>query len=127
MNTSAIAAPEVGSQAILALARRPGRKLSVVGCQLPGCGGWWDETGGQSSGKVRTGAGRNVAAYRSGVVELSYRLSILQLAALQVTTLEERNIMSKNGGVIGVSDHGGWAVLVTVGRGGTRLDRRRGA
>ena len=33
--------------------------------------------------------------------------------------------MSKNGGVIGVSDHGGWAVLVTVGRDGTRLDRRR--
>jgi len=33
--------------------------------------------------------------------------------------------MSKNGGVIGVSDHGGWAVLVTVGRDGTLLDRRR--
>src|SRR3974390_3381320 len=33
--------------------------------------------------------------------------------------------MSKNGGVIGVSDHGGWAVLVTVGREGTLLDRRR--
>ncbi len=36
--------------------------------------------------------------------------------------------MSKNGGsigVIGVSDHGGWAVLVTVGRDGTILDRRR--
>ena len=35
------------------------------------------------------------------------------------------NIVSKNGGVIGVSDHGGWAVLVTVGRDGTLLDRRR--
>src|SRR5664279_4596845 len=35
------------------------------------------------------------------------------------------SIMSKNGGVIGVSDHGGWAVLVTVGRDGTLLDRRR--
>jgi hypothetical protein len=34
-------------------------------------------------------------------------------------------IMSKNGGVIGVSDHGGWAVLVTVSRDGTLLDRRR--
>jgi hypothetical protein len=34
-------------------------------------------------------------------------------------------IMSKNGGVIGVSDHGGWAVLVTVSRAGTLLDRRR--
>jgi hypothetical protein len=28
-------------------------------------------------------------------------------------------------GVIGVSDHGGWAVLVTVARDGTLLDRRR--
>ncbi len=33
--------------------------------------------------------------------------------------------MSKNGGIIGVSDHGGWAVLVTVTREGTLLDRRR--
>ena len=33
--------------------------------------------------------------------------------------------MSKNGGMIGVSDHGGWAVLVTVARDGTLLDRRR--
>lgn len=33
--------------------------------------------------------------------------------------------MSKNGGIIGVSDHGGWAVLVTVKRDGTLLDRRR--
>jgi hypothetical protein len=33
--------------------------------------------------------------------------------------------MSKNGGVIGVSDHGGRAVLVTVARDGTLLDRRR--
>jgi len=31
----------------------------------------------------------------------------------------------KNGGIIGVSDHGGWAVLVTVARDGTLLDRRR--
>jgi len=30
-----------------------------------------------------------------------------------------------NGGVIGVSDHGGWAVLVTVARDGKLLDRRR--
>jgi hypothetical protein len=35
------------------------------------------------------------------------------------------NIMLKNGGSIGVSDHGGWAVLVTVARDGTLLDRRR--
>jgi hypothetical protein len=33
--------------------------------------------------------------------------------------------MSKNGGVIGISDHGGWAVLVTVARDRTLLDRRR--
>ncbi len=33
--------------------------------------------------------------------------------------------MSNDGGVIGVSDHGGWAVLVTVARDGTLLDRRR--
>jgi hypothetical protein len=33
--------------------------------------------------------------------------------------------MLKTGGVIGVSDHGGWAVLVTVGGDGTLLDRRR--
>ena len=36
-----------------------------------------------------------------------------------------RNSMSKDGGIIGVSDHGGWAVLVTVARDGTLLDRRR--
>jgi hypothetical protein len=30
-----------------------------------------------------------------------------------------------DGGVIGVSDHGGWAVLVTAARDGTLLDRRR--
>ena len=33
--------------------------------------------------------------------------------------------MSRDGGIIGVSDHGGWAVLVTVERDGTMLDRRR--
>jgi hypothetical protein len=33
--------------------------------------------------------------------------------------------MSKDGGIIGVSDHGGWAVLVTVARDGALLDRRR--
>jgi hypothetical protein len=33
--------------------------------------------------------------------------------------------MSKNGGIVGVSDHGGWAVLVTVARDGMLLDRRR--
>ena len=30
-----------------------------------------------------------------------------------------------DGGIIGVSDHGGWAVLVTAARDGTLLDRRR--
>jgi hypothetical protein len=33
--------------------------------------------------------------------------------------------MSKDNAVIGVSDHGGWAVLVTVTGDGTLLDRRR--
>ncbi len=33
--------------------------------------------------------------------------------------------MSKYGGVIGVSDHGGWAIFVTVTRDGALLDRRR--
>ena len=33
--------------------------------------------------------------------------------------------MSKDGGIIGISDHGGWAILVTVARDGTLLDRRR--
>ena len=33
--------------------------------------------------------------------------------------------MSNNDGIIGVSDHGGWAVLVTVAGDGTLLDRRR--
>ncbi len=33
--------------------------------------------------------------------------------------------MSKKAGIIGVSDHGGWAVLVTVAPDGTLLDRRR--
>jgi hypothetical protein len=33
--------------------------------------------------------------------------------------------MSRDGGIIGISDHGGWAVLVTVAGDGTLLDRRR--
>ena len=33
--------------------------------------------------------------------------------------------MSRDGGIIGVSDHGGWAVLVTVAGDGTLVDRRR--
>jgi len=32
---------------------------------------------------------------------------------------------AQDGGIIGVSDHGGWAVLVTVAGDGTLLDRRR--
>ena len=42
----------------------------------------------------------------------------------EALALEE--IVSRDGGiVVGVSDHGGWAVLVTVAGGGTLLDRRR--
>jgi hypothetical protein len=33
--------------------------------------------------------------------------------------------VAKDGGVVGVSDHGGWAVLVTVAHDGAFLDRRR--
>ena len=33
--------------------------------------------------------------------------------------------MARDDGIIGVSDHGGWAVLVTVAGDGTLLDRRR--
>jgi hypothetical protein len=33
--------------------------------------------------------------------------------------------MTGKDGVIGISDHGGWAVLVTAGADGTLLDRRR--
>jgi hypothetical protein len=34
-------------------------------------------------------------------------------------------MMSEKSGIIGISDHGGWAVLVTVARDGSLLDRRR--
>jgi hypothetical protein len=33
--------------------------------------------------------------------------------------------VSNDGGIIGISDHGGWAILVTVTRDGALLDRRR--
>src|SRR6202046_4117858 len=33
--------------------------------------------------------------------------------------------MARDDGIIGVSDHGGWAVLVTAAADGTLLDRRR--
>ena len=39
--------------------------------------------------------------------------------------LSKMNIMPKDGGIVGISDHGGWAVLVTVAPDGTLLDRRR--
>jgi len=39
--------------------------------------------------------------------------------------VREETFVSKEGGIIGVSDHGGWAVLVAVARDGTLLDRRR--
>lgn len=34
-------------------------------------------------------------------------------------------VMPKDGAIVGISDHGGWAILVTVRRDGTLLDRRR--
>lgn len=33
--------------------------------------------------------------------------------------------MSQEGAIVGISDHGGWAVLVTVAADGTLLDRQR--
>jgi len=53
---------------------------------------------------------------------------------MTLSPLNEESGMSKNvmkgdrardGGIIGVSDHGGWAVLVTVAADGSLLDRRR--
>ncbi len=44
---------------------------------------------------------------------------------IDVLDFKRGNMISKNGGIIGVSDHGGWAVLVTVARDGALLDRRR--
>ena len=38
---------------------------------------------------------------------------------------QDMPISNKGGGIIGVSDHGGWAVFVTVADDGTLLDRRR--
>ena len=35
------------------------------------------------------------------------------------------NAMPKDGAVVGVSDHGGWAIFVTVARDGSLFDRRR--
>jgi hypothetical protein len=52
----------------------------------------------------------------------------LQLARpLLPVTSAGGNIMSRDSGgrIIGISDHGGWAVLVTVAGDGTVLDRRR--
>jgi hypothetical protein len=34
-------------------------------------------------------------------------------------------VPSNTGGIVGISDHGGWAVFVTAARDGTLLDRRR--
>ena len=47
------------------------------------------------------------------------------LPALKTENFDVRKIVSNNGGIVGVSDHGGWAVLVTAARDGTLLDRRR--
>ena len=44
--------------------------------------------------------------------------------AVHATTGTEKRFMSR-AAVIGVSDHGGWAVLVTADANGTLLDRRR--
>ncbi len=41
------------------------------------------------------------------------------------TPIDLVGAMSRDEGLIGISDHGGWAVLVTVAPDGTLLDRRR--
>src|SRR5664279_364239 len=41
------------------------------------------------------------------------------------STRAEGDIVSSDDAIIGISDHGGWAVLVTVAGDGTLLDRRR--
>src|SRR5438045_3494425 len=57
---------------------------------------------------------------------LSCRTGANQTAAsLKRSTRAGGNIMSSDGAIIGVSDHGGWAVLVTATCDGTLLDRRR--
>jgi hypothetical protein len=49
---------------------------------------------------------------------------VSKLPILKPGTLDSRKHPAEHGGIIGVSDHGGWAVLVTVARDGTLLDRR---
>jgi hypothetical protein len=43
----------------------------------------------------------------------------------KAATSDGGSIITKKDGIIGVADHGGWAVLVTVAPDGTLLDRRR--
>jgi hypothetical protein len=57
---------------------------------------------------------------------LAPNLKKMPASSMQNGALTRREIsLSKDGGIIGVSDHGGWAVFVTVAGDGTLLDRRR--
>src|SRR5437870_3964443 len=51
--------------------------------------------------------------------------AVMNGMATRPSTQAGLNIMSTNDAIIGISDHGGWAVLVTVASDGTLLDRRR--
>lgn len=55
---------------------------------------------------------------------LGYGMSANQRTLNRKNTAS-RNISSRDGAIIGVSDHGGWAVLVTVASDGKLPDRRR--
>jgi hypothetical protein len=69
-------------------------------------------TGGGGAGFKRVVSGYGVEA------ELSY-------GGLGTRDWKPGDIVPKHDAVIGVADHGGWAVLVTAARDGTLLDRRR--
>lgn len=55
---------------------------------------------------------------------LGWKKILVDLVSVENTGVGA-NIMLESGGIIGVSDHGGWAVLVTVAPDGSLLDRRR--
>jgi len=49
----------------------------------------------------------------------------LRVLLLESRFVKRATLAVEAGGIVGVSDHGGWAVLVTVTSDGTLLDRRR--
>lgn len=56
----------------------------------------------------------------------SHKASARKLIKIRSATHDQlEHIISKNEAIVGISDHGGWAVLVTATGDGTLLDRRR--